>query len=195
MKLNSLETRRQVFHLFFGISIAALFHYNILNSIIIIIFIGLALSFIGRKIHLPVWSWLLSKLEREKDMKRFPGKGAIFYLIGCFIAISLFPKDIATASILILAFGDSVSHLSGLHYGSVRNPLNKKKFLEGALFGFVSALIPSLMLLRPAEAFAGSLAAMAIEAIEIKLGADMIDDNLTIPVGAGIAIYAVRILI
>ena len=51
------------------------------------------------------------------------------------------------------------------------------------------------MLLRPAEAFAGSLAAMAIEAIEIKFGADMIDDNLTIPMGAGIVIYAARLIL
>ena len=97
------------------------------------------------------------------------------------------------ASIMILALGDSVSHLYGLHYGRIKHPLSSTKFFEGTIAGFIAGFIGALIFLPWLEAFLASLAAMAVEAIEIKIGAGQVDDNLIIPVVAGAAVLAVRL--
>lgn len=105
----------------------------------------------------------------------------------------LFPKEIAMASIMILALGDSVSHLYGLHYGKIKHPLSNAKFLEGTIAGFVAGFIGALIFLPWLEAFLASLAAMIVEAIEIKIGIGQVDDNLIIPIVAGTIVWAVRL--
>ena len=195
-KLNEFELNRQVFHILFGLIIVILLIYGFLNKEIILglILIGLILSFLSRRMQVPVISNLLQKFEREKEIKKFPGKGILFYLAGVFIALLLFSKDIAMASIMVLAFGDSVSHLYGLHYGKISHPLSKTKFLEGTIAGFIAGLIGALVFLPWHEAFFASLVAMIVEAIEIKIGAEQDDDNLIIPVVAGAAVWLFRLI-
>jgi diacylglycerol kinase (CTP) len=137
---------------------------------------------------------LLEKFERKEDIANFPGKGVIFYFIGTYIVLLLFPKEIAMASIMVLAFGDSASHIYGLHYGKLKNPLSKTKFMEGTIAGFIFGFIGALVFLPWWEAFFASLAAMIAEAIEIKIGAKQVDDNLIVPFVAGAAVWAVRLL-
>jgi len=104
----------------------------------------------------------------------------------------LFDKDIAMASIMVLALGDSVSHLYGLHYGKIKHPLSNKKFLEGTIAGFVAGFIGALVFARWYEAFFASLAAMIVEGIEVKIGTRQIDDNIIVPLVAGGVLWAMR---
>ena len=194
-KISSFEWDRQLFHIFLGIAIAALLVYDFIdkNKILIVLIIGLILSFLSRKIKIPVIYQLLQKFERKEELKKFPGKGIIFYLTGAYISLFLFSKDIAMASIMVLAMGDSVSHLYGLHYGKIKNPFSKTKFLEGTIAGFVFGFIGALVFARWYEAFFASLVAMIVEAIEIKIRTEQVDDNLIIPVVAGAVIWMVRL--
>ena len=98
------------------------------------------------------------------------------------------------ASIMILAVGDSISHLFGLHFGKTNNPLPKTKFIEGTIAGFIFGFIGALVFLPWLEAFFASLVAMIIEAIEIKIGNQQVDDNLIVPLVAGAVVWTIRLI-
>jgi len=193
---KKFEISRQMFHLALGLVIVLLLMYGFIdkNLILILIIVGLILSIISRKTKILVIYNLLEKFERKKEIETFPGKGTIFYFIGVYFSLFLFSKDIAMASIMVLAFGDSVSHVFGLHYGRTKHPLSNKKFLEGTIAGFIAGFIGAWMFLPWHEAFLASLIAMIVEAVEIKIGAEQVDDNLIIPVVAGAVVWAVRLL-
>src|SRR3989344_1204450 len=193
---KKFEISRQMFHLALGLVIVLLLMYGFIdkNLILILIIAGLILSIISRKTKIPVIYNLLEKFERKEEIEAFPGKGTIFYFIGVYISLLLFSKDIAMASIMVLAFGDSVSHVYGLHYGKIRHPLSGTKFFEGTIAGFIAGFMGAWMFLPWHEAFFASLIAMIIEAVEIKIGAEQVDDNLIIPVVAGAVVWAVRLL-
>lgn len=185
-----MEVGRRIFHLVCGIIFTILIYFNILIPEILLIFIliGFLISYLSLKIDIPVISWFLDKFDRDEDRRKFPGKGSIFFLIGIFLAVIIFPKNIALASILILSFGDSLSPLLG-KYGKIKYFLNKKKKLEGILFGTFCATLAASIFVPVIHAFLGSLAAMLIEGIEIKIGKYKVDDNIIIPLISGIVIY------
>ncbi len=196
MKINNFELNRQLFHIFLGIAIVVLLMFGFINKEIILVFIliGFILSYLSKRVKILIIHKLLQNFERKEEIAKFPGKGMIFYFIGVFIALLLFPKDIAMASIMVLALGDSVSHLYGLHFGKVKHPLSNTKFLEGTIAGLIAGFIGALVFLPWHEAFFASLAAMTFEAIEIKIGAQQVDDNLIVPFVAGAAVWVVRLV-
>ncbi len=195
-KLSKFELKRQMFHLLLGILIVALLLYDVLNTWIIMLLIafGLLVSFLSRKARIPVIGCMLREFEREEELNHFPGKGAIFYFIGVFFALLFFEKEVAMASIMVLAFGDSVSHLYGLHYGRIKHPLSSSKFLEGTAAGFVAGFFGALIFLPWHEAFFASFVAMFVEAMEIRIGAQQVDDNIVVPLFAGFTIWVIRAL-
>lgn|SRR3989338_3528271 len=197
-KINEFELKRQAFHILLGVLLVLLLLYGQINKEIILVITlgGLLLSYIIKKtkIRIPIIHQLLQKFERKNELENFPGKGIIFYLIGVSVALLLFPKEIAMASIMVLALGDSVSHLYGLHFGRIRHPLSKTKFLEGTIAGFVAGFIGALFFLGLFEAFIASLAAMIVEAVEIRIGTDQVDDNLVMPFVAGAAVWIIRLI-
>lgn len=196
MEINKFELNRQIFHIFLGVIIVVLLVYDFINKemILIAVIIGLILSYLSKRARIPIIYELLQKFEREEDIKKFPGKGIIFYFIGIYLALLFFPKEIAMASIMVLALGDSVSHIYGLHYGKIKNPLSKTKFIEGTIAGFAAGFIGALLFLPWTEAFLASLAAMIVEAIDIKIGAEQVDDNLIVPIVAGAVVWVVRLV-
>ena len=195
-KINNFELNRQLFHLSLGIAIVLLLMYGIIdkNIILILIILGFILSIISRKIKIPIIYNLLEKFEREKEIEAFPGKGTIFYFIGVYISVFLFAREIAMASIMVLALGDSISHMYGLHYGKIKHPLSKTKYIEGTIAGFLAGFIGAWIFLPWHEALFASLIAMVVEVVEIKIGTEQVDDNLIIPVVAGAVVYTVRLL-
>ena len=192
--LKIFELNRQLFHLFLGLIIVALLLYEIIDKKIMLFLalIGLVLSYSCKKAKIPAIYQLLKIFERKEDLKAFPGKGMIFYFIGCCVSLFLFSNEIAMASIMVLALGDSISHIFGLHYGKTKTFLSKTKFLEGTIAGFIAGFAGALMFLPWLEAFFASLSAMIIEAIEIKIGTKQINDNLIVPFAAGAAVWILR---
>ena len=118
----------------------------------------------------------------------------LFFLLGSFLAVLLFPKDIALASIMVLAFGDAISHLFGVHFGKIMHPLSDKKFLEGAIAGFFAATVGALLFIPVHEALLAAFAAMLVEALEVRFRRIQIDDNFLIPLAAGATIVLFRYL-
>ena len=192
--MNILEVRRQIFHLFFGILIVILLMFGFIDKWLLfyLIIMGIIISFLSKRIKIPIIYWFLENFERPQDLKRFPGKGVITFLIGAFLVTLFFSMDIAMPAILVLALGDSVSHIFGIHYGKRKHLLNNKKFIEGSIAGFIAAFIGALIFVPWHEAFFAALFAMIVEAIEIKIGAEQVDDNIVIPLVAAIVITVVR---
>ena len=195
-KVSFFEWGRQIFHIFLGIFLVVLLLYDFIDKkiILIIIIVGSILSYLSKKARIPVIYNLLETFERKEEIKKFPGKGIIFYFTGVYVVLILFSRDIAMASIMILALGDSISHLYGLHYGKIKYPLSKTKFLEGTIAGFVGGFLGAVIFAKPLEALFASLAAMLVEAIEVKIGAEQIDDNLIVPFVAGAVIWLIRLV-
>ena len=196
MAINKFELNRQIIHIFLGLAIVTLLKYGFIDEKIILfaILAGIILSILSRKTRIPIIHQLLRKFERKKELETFPGKGSIFYLIGVYVVLFLFEKEIAMASIMVLAFGDSVSHIYGLHFGKTKHPLSRTKFLEGTIAGFVAGFLGAWIFLPWHEAFFASLAAMIVEAIEIKIGVEQVDDNLIVPVVAGAVVWVIRLI-
>jgi|TARA_Y100000310_G_scaffold39192_2_gene36784 dolichol kinase len=193
MKLN-LEVKRKIAHILLGVLIVLMLSFGIINKIHIffLAIIIIIISFLNKKHKIPIVYRLMHTLERDENVGKFPGKGLIFYFIGVFLVLSFFPLDIAVPAILILAFADSVGHLFGIRYGKRKHPYVSTKFVEGWIAGFIAGFIAAFVFVPWPEALAASFFAMLVEGIEIKIGAEEIDDNLIIPWVAASAIWAVR---
>lgn len=197
--LTKKEIGRQILHVFSGLLAVILIYFEILSpfAIFLLIVVGILASILSKRIRLPFFSFFLKHLER-KDMKhRFPGKGMIFFFIGILLAVQLFDKDIALASIMVLTFGDSVSHLFGERYGKIRNIFNghSKKLLEGTFAGTLTGFLGAVIFVPFPEAFLGSLAAMIAEVVKIDLNDHTLDDNLIVPLVAGTVMLLLRMYV
>ena len=192
-KIN-VEVNRKLLHMFLGVALVAFLMFGIVEKghLFGLLVIMLAISALSRKYNIPLISWLLRNFEREDYVKKFPGRGFIFYLIGSLLVLAFFPMDIAMPAILVLAFADSIGHLFGIRYGKIRHPYVKTKFIEGWVAGLVAGFIAAFVFVPWHEALAASFFAMLVEGIEVKIGVDDIDDNLIIPLVAAIAIWSVR---
>ena len=196
MKKRNVEIKRKFLHLILGIILVTLLMFGFIGvlHVFILTIIVIIILLVNKRYKVPGMDWFLKNFERDENLKIFPGKGFIFYLIGSLLVLLLFPKDIALPAILVLAFADSIGHLFGLRFGRIRHPFVSTKFLEGWIVGLASGFIGALIFVPWHEALAASFFAMLVEGIEVKIGADEVDDNLIIPLVAAIAISAVRFL-
>jgi len=197
MEINRFEVRRQIFHICLGLAIIILLVNNILNSLIlfIVLIIGILISILSKKFKIPIIYSFLKIFERKDVLKRFPGKGAISFLVGCLLALQLFERNIAFASIMVLTLGDSISHLFGLYFGRKKHPLNCLKSIEGNIAGAIAGSLGAMFFISPLCALLASFGAMTAEAVELKMNDKIIDDNIIVPLVAGTVLHLIRIYI
>lgn len=208
-KMGKAEMRRQLFHGGLGVSLVVLLYLDVLNwfgeqpllsafsplqaparPLLFVLIIGAVLVLLSRRYRIPGICWLLKRFERPKVMKVFPGKGSFFYILGAFVVISLFDKQIAMASIVILALGDSSSHLIGKYIGRVKHPFNSVKFLEGHIAGALIGALGAMLFVTLPVALAAASIAMFVEGIDVGSRARWIlDDNLVVPLTAGVVMF------
>ncbi len=119
--------------------------------------------------------WALRENERERLT------GASYSLIGAWLTILLFEKRIACAALLILAVGDTVASLAGRALGGPR--LVRPKTLTGSFAMLVGGFLVGLPFVAPWTALGGALAATVVELAPLP-----VNDNLTIPLAAGLAL-------
>jgi phytol kinase len=195
--VSRTEVGRQIIHAGTGITLAALYYFDILSPLAMLlgIIVGILLSFICKRVdNFPIVGWFLKNYERNEERKSFPGKGLVFYFAGVLLVMQLFEKDIAIAAILILALGDSVSHLYGAKFGKIKNLFNGdgKKLLEGTLAGTVAGALGAMLFISIPEAVIGSFAAMMFEVVKIDFNDKTLDDNIIVPLVAGTVIFLLR---
>lgn len=186
----SFELRREAFHIFLGLSIMAiifLFKERAMWLLFFALIGGVALSLLSSKFKLPFISYMLLRFERPRYLRKFPGKGMLFFIAGCLLVLRLFSAnlEIVFASIAILTFGDSVSHLVGI---SAKTKIAKRDIV-GTIAGIAVAFIAASFFVKPLLALAAALIAMLAENISLKVGLEEVDDNVTIPLVAGTVIF------
>ncbi|MDQ2050339.1 dolichol kinase [Natronolimnohabitans sp. A-GB9] len=129
--------------------------------------------------------WIYDKLTREYEQDQFAGYG--YYMVSMTVAVLLFDPQIALPAMLMLAIGDPIS-------GAVSD--DSLKFLKGpkvlVTMFVVSALLAAPFLHdSPLAVFAAALGATIADGVKLRLGDFIVDDNLTIPIYAGVLAWVV----
>lgn len=87
----------------------------------------------------PSFNWfyirVLGALMRESEFSGW--NGVIWYMIGTWSVLAIFPKDIATLSVLLLSWCDTAASTFGRLFGRYTHQLRKGKSLAGSLAAFV----------------------------------------------------------
>jgi dolichol kinase len=189
--VNPLELRRQCLHFLYGPILVTLYHFGLLTLPILLGMIigGSAMSLMIKKRKLDPVRRVLAFFEREHHLEKFPGRGILFFTIGAFLVLALFPAPIAYAGILILSAGDAINNVVGRHFGRIRTRLNPNKYMEGTLVGVLVSIpiayyfVPSLL-----AAISAACIAMFLEMPNIRIFDFEIDDNLLVPLGASLTL-------
>ncbi len=190
--ISKLELRRQTAHALAGIALIFMVQTGYITPVMLAaaLLIGSALVIILKQYRLPYISPIVEYFEREKDMKIFPGKGPFFYILGSLLALLFFEHNIALASISIMAIGDAVATIAGVYWGKYKNPFNQFKHLEGTFLAIILSTVAAFTFVPFHLAFIGSIIGIIFESLTIKFVDRVIDDNLMIPVIAGIVMTA-----
>lgn len=111
--------------------------------------------------------------------------GSTYYVLACWVTILVFERNVAVAALLILAYADTAASVVGQALGGYR--LGKEKTLSGAVAFLVTAFLVGLPFFSPITALGGAVIAAATECLPLPL-----DDNVTIPLVAGIFFTLLR---
>lgn len=193
--ISPLKFRRTIFHILFGLLILFIsvkYYYTSARWMLFaVLIIGMLVSLLSLRFRLPFIYFMLKQFEKPRYIKRFPGKGALFFVAGCLLVLKIFPRTMAFAAIAILAFADPLAGFSGIIFGrrGHRRPFNTLKKIEGTIVGIAVGFFVASFFVPYTEAIAASVAAMLAEALTVKLGGDDVDDNIIVPIAAAMAMY------
>jgi dolichol kinase len=118
--------------------------------------------------------------------------GASHVVIASVLSIVLFPKPIAITALLFMSVSDALASLVGMRS---KGPRWMRASLAGSTAFLVSALVIAFIFLhdRPLAAVLGAVAGTIIEALPLGIGKARIDDNITVPLGAGLVMWALSL--
>lgn len=133
----------------------------------------------------PLISKFTLKMSRPDERNHFISR-PVFLAAGTILVLLLFPRNIAYASIAIVAIGDPVAAYVGGQFG--RRHIGRESW-EGFVAGTCAAFALTLFLVSPIVGAIGSIAGMVLELTGI------LDDNLTIPLGSGAAMFLATTLL
>jgi diacylglycerol kinase (CTP) len=85
----------------------------------------------------------LGALMRETEVDGW--NGVIWYLLGAYIALKFFPKDIGVMGVLLLSWCDTAASTFGRLYGRYTIRLRSGKSLAGTLAAFLTGLLTAFM--------------------------------------------------
>ncbi len=160
--------------------------------------------FIGWMLFLESWRFRNPKVNRwlferfkgfTKEKERDRVSSTTLFLTAAAVTIILFPRGVAMPALLFLTFGDPVAEIVGVNYGKLK--VLRGKTLEGTLAGAVACFLAGACLL-PVESLGLTIPVLLVGAAAAALTELMpfpVDDNFTIPIGAGIAMLAAQTLL
>ena len=194
-RISTTEIKRQSFHIIVGTALALLFYYGYITPLRFVVLFGLLVVafFVYLYFKMPLIHQFIFYMGRRKEMSYFPGLGALFFIFGMILSVWLFPKDIAVASIMILAWSDGVASLVG-PFGRIAY-INPKKNWEGLIVAIAFGTVAASFFVSPWMALAGATVAMLIEGLDITLKDWKVDDNMIVPVVAGIVMVLFGMLL
>lgn len=131
--------------------------------------------------NVPIISKITLWAADRSELNEF-NTAPIFHALGIALSLLIFPTRIGYAAIAVLALGDSSASLLGKRFGRNRIPFNRGKSVEGSIIGLVVAFLGALLFVDPLTALVGATVGILIESLPLPL-----DDNLLIPLAAGIS--------
>jgi len=182
------EIRRKLIHLSgLSVPVGILVCGRIYTAIIIALVLALALALEAGRLKGIICLPEVREQEQEKVASY------IYYIVGSLLAVLIFQPMIAVASMLMLTLGDAVSGLVGsvLENSNVRAlgrrvkpfPIVTAMFLACLAIGYLSSSLTKL----PFEVYlAGAVGATMADSVALVVCNRGLDDNLTIPIFAGI---------
>lgn len=185
-RTEGLQPWRRVFHAGNGTLMVALWYFGILTRgqlLVVLVFAlvgALAIDFF--RFRVPVFQRVFFRSLSALVSPREAGgvASSTWYLVGVIIAVLAFSPAVAQASILVLALGDPAASYVGRRWGTLRIGDGS---VEGTTVFFLVALAVLWAFFSPAYAALGAVLATVVERIPWRL-----DDNLTLPVGTGLAL-------
>jgi dolichol kinase len=138
--------------------------------------------------HFCAW---LGDLLREKE--HFKLTGSSYFLIGCLVTALALPRDIASLAILFLAIGDPIATVVGTWKG--RTYLWGKS-LEGHIACFLACILIGVLMAVIVKsppltvALVGAVFATIFQALSLP-----VNDNITIPLGSALIMWALDMLV
>jgi dolichol kinase len=182
------ELRRKLIHLSgLSVPVGILLLGRIYTAIMIALALALALLLEAGRLRGMICLPEVREQEKEKVASY------IYYIAGSLLAVLIFQPMIAVVSMLMLTLGDAVSGLAGsvLKNSNVRSlgrrvkpfPIVASMFLACLTIGYLSSALTRL----PLEVYlAGAIGATVADCVALAFCNRGLDDNLTIPLFAGL---------
>jgi diacylglycerol kinase (CTP) len=85
----------------------------------------------------------LGALMRETEVDGW--NGVIWYLLGAYIALRFFPKDVGVMSVVLLSWCDTAASTFGRLYGRYTVRLRSGKSLAGTFAAFLTGVVAAIM--------------------------------------------------
>ena len=185
--LSNGEIIRKAIHISgFAVSFVCfhLFNAPLVSTPLFLVSVGYAVSELARTkgVNVPIFSTITRKAASNSKINNFV-TAPISFAMGIILALLIFPTNIACASIAVLTLGDGFATIFGKIFGKTPLFFNRKKKLEGTIFGFACAFLGSTLFIDPLKATAAAAVGMLAECIPSP-----IDDNLVTPLSAGAAL-------
>ena len=139
------------------------------------------------KIFYKIFGFMLRHHEVDEEKKNL--NGATYVLLSATLGVLIFPKVIFITAFSMLIIGDTMAALVGRKYGKHKF---MAKSLEGTLAFFISSCI--MVLFTPkigyfTEEFIIGFVVALVGAITENISLKFIDDNLSIPIVVGFAMW------
>ena len=118
--------------------------------------------------------------SRKRDNGRFV-LGPVTLAVGAMLALCLYPAPAAAIAIYALAFGDSLSSITGKMFGRIQIPFTRGKTVVGTLTCFAAVLFVAFAITTDiTSALIIAVSAALLEALPLQ---DL--DNIVLPLGTG----------
>jgi len=187
-RLSNGEILRKVIHISgFAVPLTC-FHLSNVRLVIVALFvvtIAYATSEISRikGTDFPIFSTITRKAAvSDLEISHFV-KSPISFAMGILLTLLIFPRTTAYASMAVLTLGDGFACIFGKIFGKTPLFFNRKKKLEGTICGFICAFLGATLFISPLKALVAAAAGMLAECLPSP-----IDDNLVVPLTAGVAL-------
>lgn len=180
---------RNVYHSVGGILIViGGLYFVYYSSLVLVLFCVLFMFLVGWTLERLKVETLFSQAHVAKHVKDFQKsshyESGSYWLLSCLLLLLFFEINIAYASILILAIGDTAAGFVGRRMGKMKNPLNHKKTIEGSLAFFATSLFATMLFVPTHIAIVVAFIVSIVEALPLR-----INDNLAVPLSAGVTLY------
>ena len=201
---HDLHLARKTWHMLMGLMIALVYLSGMSCTTCVVIlscFLGLDVLIETARLRVPAFNdkvmRIMSPLMRESEANQV--SGTPYYILAALLAIGIFPKPVAILSILYLAFGDPLASLAGIMYGCKSRKIAPGKSLIGTATGVFACALLTWVFSKTLNlsdfqtgviVVVGGLAGGLAELLPFE-----IDDNFTIPIFSGFAVWMAFILL